>query len=156
MIELPDIRKAQAQLDHCRRSGSEVYLWRGEIHITGTKTPSQRLAQLRKHEQGIRRLLGDDGKAHPWAVSQLPGGTLLYQHPHFDTGDRKSAQEEGPVIMPFGKYRGAPLNEMVKDVPYAEWLLGQRWFSEKFPNHRRYLVDALRRVTDDTKGPTAA
>ena len=82
MIEANDILKAQALLDRCRRSGSAVYLWRGEIHITGAKPSGQRLTQVRKHEQGIRQLLGDDGKAHPWAVSQLPGGTLLYQHPH--------------------------------------------------------------------------
>ena len=156
MIEPNDIRKAQAQLAHCRRNGEEVYLWRGEIHITGAKPTGQRLAQLRKHERAIRQLLGDDGKAHPWAVSQLRGGTLLYQHPHFDTGDRKPAHEEDPATMPFGKYRGAPLDALVDDVPYAEWLLGQRWFGEKFPEHRRYLEDKLCRTRDDAEGPSAA
>src|SRR3979411_698117 len=102
MIEAKDIRQAQTQLDRCRRAGSEVYLWRAEIHITGAKPSEQRLAQLRKNEQAIRRLLGDDGRKHPGAVSQLPGGTLLYQHPQFDTGDRKPVTEERrAAIMPF-------------------------------------------------------
>src|SRR5258708_5862111 len=157
MIEANDILKAQALVDRCRRSGSAVYLWRGEIHITGAKPSGQRLTQVRKHEQGIRQLLGDDGKAHPWAVSQLPGGTLLYQHPQFDTGDRKPVIEERQTaIMPFGKYRGAPLDALVDDIPYAEWLLQQRWFAAKFPQHRRYLADALCRARDDTEGPSAA
>jgi len=66
-------------------------------------------------------LLGDDGKAHPWAISQLPGGTLLYQHPAFDTGDRKPVIEERQTaIMPFGKYRGAPLDAVVDDVAYVD------------------------------------
>src|SRR6266550_1642755 len=119
-----DLRQAQTQLDLCERCGMDLYLWRGEIHITGEKPSKQRLAQIRKHELHIRRLLGDDGKAHPWAVSQLPGGTLLYQHPAFDTGDRKPSEEERrTATMPFGKYRGAPLDALVDDVPYAEWLV---------------------------------
>jgi hypothetical protein len=35
MTDATDIRRAQTQLDCCRRSGSDVNLWRGEIHITG-------------------------------------------------------------------------------------------------------------------------
>src|ERR1700732_1454927 len=110
MIDAEDIRKAQAQLDKCRHLGIQIWFWQGEIHITGAKPSGRRLAQLRKHEQAIRQLLGDDGRSRPWAVSQLPGGSLLY-HPRFNTGDRKPTQEERPLaIMPFGKYRGAPLN----------------------------------------------
>jgi hypothetical protein len=157
MIEANEIRKAQSQIDRCQRTGSEIYLWRGEIHITGVKPSNQRLALIRKHEQAIRQLLGGDGKSHPWAVSQLPGGALMYQHPAFDTGDRKPVIEERQTAtMPFGKYRGAPLDVLVDDVPYAEWLLGQRWFGEKFPQHRRYLADALCRTRDDAEGPSAA
>jgi hypothetical protein len=157
MTEETDLRKAQAQIDGCRRCGSAVYLWQGEIHITGMKPSNQRLALIRKHEQAIRQLLGDDGRAHPWAASQLPGGTLLYQHPAFDTGDRKpDIEERQTAIMPFGKYRGAPLDALVDDIPYAEWLLGQRWFGEKYPQHQRYLDAALCRTRDDAEGPSAA
>jgi hypothetical protein len=157
MIKATDISKAQTQLDCCRKRGVHVYLWKGEIHITGAKPSGQQLAQLRKHEEGIRQLLGDDNRPHPWAVSQLPGGSLLYQHPRFDTGDRNPTQDDRPTaIMPFGKYRGEPLDALIDDVPYAEWLLQQRWFGEKFPHHRQYLADALRRIRADAEGPSAA
>jgi hypothetical protein len=156
MIDTNDIRKAQIQLNRSRRSGIEVYLWRGEIHIIGAKPLGQRVVALHKNEQAIRRLLGDNGRPHSWAVSQLAGGTLLYQHPQFDAGDRKPVTERRAAIMPFGKYRGAPLDALLDDVAYVEWLLGKRWFGEKFPLHRQYLADALCRTRDDTEGPSAA
>jgi hypothetical protein len=155
-----DLRQAQTLLDLCERCGMELYLWRGEIHITGTRPAKQRLAEIRKHELQIRQLLGDDGMSHPWAVSQLPGGTLLYMHPRFDAGDsaRPVIEEPPASVMPFGKYRGAPLDALVEDVSYAEWLIGQRWFYEKYPCHRRHLAAALRRTRDDAEGqgPSAA
>ena len=58
--------------------------------------------------------------------------------------------------LPFGKFRGASLDVLVDDVLYAEWLLQQRWFGDKFPLHRQYLADALCRMRDDTEGPSAA
>ena len=58
--------------------------------------------------------------------------------------------------MPFGKYRGAPFDALLEDVAYVEWLLGERWFGEKFPIHRQYLADALCRIKDGTGGPSAA
>jgi hypothetical protein len=151
-----DIRKAQMQIDVCRRDGSAVWLWRGEIHIGGAEPSKQRQAQIHKHEHAIRQLLGDDGRAREWAVTQLPGGSLLYQHPKFDTGERKPASEERQPIMPFGKYRGAPLDALVDDAAYVAWLLQQRWFSEKFPEHQRYLAAALSRTMNDAEGPNAA
>jgi hypothetical protein len=156
MTEGNDFRKAQAQLDRCRTLGHDVWLWQGEIHITGTKPSGRHLVQLRKNEHVIRQLLGDDGTRHPWAVSHLLGGTLLYQHPRFDTGEREPATKERSAIMPFGKYRGAPLDAVVDDVAYVRWLLQQRWFREKFPFHRQYLADTLCRTRDDTEGPSAA
>jgi hypothetical protein len=157
MISANSLRNAQAQLDRCRRLGTEVWLWQGEIHATGAKPPGQRRTQLRKHEQAIRQLLGDDGRSRPWAVSQLPGGSLLYRHPRFDAGDRNPTQDERPpAIMPFGKYRGEPLDALVDDVAYVEWLLQQRWFGEKFPHHRQYLADTLRRTSAGAGGPSAA
>ena len=157
MIEADNIRKAQALLDRWRRNGAEVYVWRGEIHVTGAKPSGQRLAQMRKHEQAIRQLLGDDGRTHPWAVSQLPGGALFYQHPHFDIGDRKPGNEESRgAIMPFGKYRGAPVDVVPNDRPYAEWLLRQPWFGERYPSHRQYVREALAVTQTDAEGPNAA
>src|SRR4030088_1988634 len=127
MIEADDIREAQAMLDRCRCSGAEVYLWRGEINVTGAKPSGQRLAQMRKHEEAIRQLLGDDGRTHPWAVSQLPGGTLLYQHPrlsrapspstHRRQRGKKLTEPRNPaatsIMMPFGQYKGQSLADIL-------------------------------------------
>ena len=58
--------------------------------------------------------------------------------------------------MSFGKYRGAPVAIVVDDVAYCEWLLEKSWFAEKFPQHRKYLADALHRTRNDAEGPSAA
>jgi hypothetical protein len=36
--------------------------------------------------------------------------------------------------MPFGKFKGQPIAEVVADRQYASWLCGQEWFKEKFPH----------------------
>ena len=84
-------------------------------------------------------------EVEPWEVWQLPGGCLLYLHSRFGRlpDPAPQAPSHHDVVMPFGKYRGAPLNALVDDVPYAEWLLEQRWFAEKFPQHRQYLTTTL-------------
>ena len=91
-----------------------------------------------------------------WEIWQLPGGCLLYLHSRFG----RLPDEEPPrapfSMMPFGKYRGAPLDAVLDDIAYVEWLLGQRWFGEKFPQQRRYLSNRLWKARDDAEGPSAA
>jgi hypothetical protein len=81
----------------------------------------------------------------------LAGGCVLYQHPRF----RREPPARECTVMPFGKYRGAPLDAVVEDVTYAEWLLAQPWFSEKFPRQRSYLAHALARSLADAEGDPA-
>jgi uncharacterized protein (DUF3820 family) len=114
----------------------------------------------------------------PVCFERLDGGCLLYRLPRVTTSateiatagfdeaavkrarrkriTHKDARKEAMGMMPFGKYRGAPLDALVDDAPYAEWLLGQRWFGEKFPQQRRYLVNKLCRTRDAAEGPNAA
>jgi hypothetical protein len=40
--------------------------------------------------------------------------------------------EPGTKIVPFGKYKGQPVEAMVQDTSYVEWLTAQPWFREKF------------------------
>lgn len=42
-----------------------------------------------------------------------------------------SANEKS-VIVPFGKYKGQPVEVLAADRPYFEWLNKQAWFKEKF------------------------
>ncbi len=37
-------------------------------------------------------------------------------------------------VVPFGKYRGKPIETLAADVKYCEWLSGQDWFKEKYSN----------------------
>ena len=92
----------------------------------------------------------------PWELWQLPGGCLLYLHSRFGRLPDAVPQmpsRHGAAIMPFGKYRGAPLDAVRDDTAYADWLLRQRWFREQYPTHREYL---LARTQADANGPGAA
>lgn len=54
------------------------------------------------------------------------------------------------MIMPWGKYKGTPLEEIVIENPaYFHWLLGQNWIDEQ-----PFLRDEIRRVltTDCQQG----
>jgi hypothetical protein len=96
----------------------------------------------------------------PWEVWKLPGGCLLYLHSRFgqlpDTEAPRPESQDTATMMPFGKYRGAPLAAIVNDFAYVEWLLRQPWFGERFPKHWQYLADCLARTRDDAEGPSAA
>jgi hypothetical protein len=37
-------------------------------------------------------------------------------------------------LIPFGKYRGMPVEAVLEDRKYADWLIGQAWFREKYQN----------------------
>lgn len=37
-------------------------------------------------------------------------------------------------IVPFGKYRGRPVSDMLSDSPYMSWLTMQGWFRERYQN----------------------
>src|SRR5436305_852843 len=99
-------------------------------------------------------------RVEPWEVWQLPGGCLLYLHSRFgrlpDAEGVHETKPAGATMMPFGKYRGAPVGVVVDHVPYCEWLLEQSWFAEKFPQHRKYLAEALHTRRNDGEGPSAA
>jgi hypothetical protein len=92
----------------------------------------------------------------PWEIWELPGGCLLYLHSRFGRLPDEDQQQPPPsMMMPLGKYRGAPIDVVLDDIAYVEWLLRQPWFRERYPTHWRYLADALCRTSDD-EGPGAA
>lgn len=39
---------------------------------------------------------------------------------------------EGRKFVPFGQYKGMPLEKMAQDRRYCEWLMQQEWFQERF------------------------
>ncbi len=45
--------------------------------------------------------------------------------------------------MPFGKYEGRTLREVLElDEEYVEWLFGQNWFEERYPKIAEYFNTA--------------
>lgn len=44
-------------------------------------------------------------------------------------------------IVPFGKHRGKPVEALLDDRPYLEWLLAQSWFKEKFGNVYNIVIN---------------
>lgn len=144
---------AQTQIDRCRAQGIDIVLHDGSLMTIGARPSAQRLRLLRNHEREIRRLLGDDGGAHLWAVRQVQGGALLYEHPRFS--HRATGEDEmSSMSMPFGRYRGMPLNRVATDTGYVGWLLAQPWFNARFPKHHRLLKAVLAR--NGIEGPSAA
>ncbi len=41
-------------------------------------------------------------------------------------------QDEVGKIVPIGKYKGQPLERLLSDQPYSEWLLAQAWFLDRY------------------------
>ena len=35
-----------------------------------------------------------------------------------------------PNVIPFGKYKGRPVEALAQDREYSDWLTGQAWFRE--------------------------
>jgi hypothetical protein len=40
----------------------------------------------------------------------------------------------GAIVVPFGKYKGQPVEVMLADLSYCEWALDQPWFPKRFGN----------------------
>lgn len=44
-------------------------------------------------------------------------------------------------IVPFGKYKGKPLEAMAEDREYLDWLLTQSWFRERFESYYTIIIN---------------
>jgi hypothetical protein len=53
-----------------------------------------------------------------------------------------------PKIIPFGKYKGQPVEVLQTDPQYLEWLLNQPWFREKFITIHQTVINYIAQSTD--------
>jgi len=53
-------------------------------------------------------------------------------------------------IIPFGKYKNMPIDVLQEDKAYAEWLLTQSWFKEKYSDINTLIINNFNIKTDDT------
>lgn len=44
-------------------------------------------------------------------------------------------------IIPFGKYKGKPIEALTQDREYVDWLTAQPWFRERFANFYTLIVN---------------
>lgn len=44
-------------------------------------------------------------------------------------------------IIPFGKYKGQPIDVLQSDKQYADWLMQQDWFREKYPQFNTIIIN---------------
>ncbi|MCF7994765.1 MAG: hypothetical protein K9L88_07985 [Chromatiaceae bacterium] len=44
-------------------------------------------------------------------------------------------------VVPFGKYRGQPVDVLQQDQDYCEWLLGQGWMQSRYPELRTIIIN---------------
>lgn len=51
-------------------------------------------------------------------------------------------------IVPFGKYKGQPIEVLAQDKQYAEWLSSQPWFREKFSNINTIIINNFREASE--------
>ena len=53
-----------------------------------------------------------------------------------------TATDKGANIVPFGKYKGRLIEELLVDDPnYLEWLSGQDWFRAKYINLHQVIIN---------------
>jgi hypothetical protein len=44
-------------------------------------------------------------------------------------------------IIPFGKYKGQPIEAMAQDPQYCDWLVQQPWLKDRFPNLHTIIIN---------------
>jgi hypothetical protein len=111
MTDIVELARGERALAHCRATGVRVVLYQGKLYAghpapTGdpgdgvfgwAPPPSKYTAEISRHADAIRRILGDTGSARPWATEQLIGGCLLIFAPFGEQHWRRRADRpRGP------------------------------------------------------------
>ena len=53
-----------------------------------------------------------------------------------------------PQVVPFGKYKGQPLEALAADREYLTWLQGQSWFRERYQQIYALIINNFGEVAD--------
>lgn len=51
-------------------------------------------------------------------------------------------------VIPFGKYKGQPAEVLMNDPKYVEWLNGQGWVKEKYPQFYTVIINNFQEPSD--------
>ena len=50
-------------------------------------------------------------------------------------------------IITFGKYKDQPIEVLIHDPEYCQWLMAQSWFNQKFPNLKTIIINNFKEPT---------
>lgn len=53
-----------------------------------------------------------------------------------------------PEVLNFGKYKGQPVEVLAQDKQYADWLMAQDWFKERYSSLRTLIVNNFNTVAE--------
>src|SRR6516225_4197283 len=56
--------------------------------------------------------------------------------------------DKSPKIVPFGKYKGQPIEVLREDRSYLDWLSGQDWFRERYAGIYTLIVNNFSEVSE--------
>jgi hypothetical protein len=51
-------------------------------------------------------------------------------------------------VVPFGKYKGQPVEALIADADYCEWLAGQPWFRDRFSGIYQIIINGAQQPTE--------
>lgn len=54
-------------------------------------------------------------------------------------------------LIPFGKYKGQPLEQLQNDPSYTDWLLSQSWFAERYSGIRTIIINNFKENHDSPR-----
>jgi len=57
-------------------------------------------------------------------------------------------------IIPFGKYKGQPIEVLQSDKQYMDWIMTQDWFIEKYPSIRTVIINNFNTPSDSPEHNT--
>ena len=44
------------------------------------------------------------------------------------------------MTVTFGKYKGEPVEALIDDKSYCDWLMNQSWFEERYPEMHEHIT----------------
>jgi len=51
-------------------------------------------------------------------------------------------------LIPFGKYKGLPIEQLQADPQYTDWLLAQPWFEQRYGGIRTIIINNFKEASD--------
>jgi hypothetical protein len=51
-------------------------------------------------------------------------------------------------LIPFGKYKGQPVEVLATDKQYLDWLLSQTWFRERYPSINTIIINNFQKPSE--------